>query len=161
MNSASGNTASNSFEKPGAHEPILSLTTCRQMLPLVQRIVHDIIDARCRLNSLEAELATLDRQKRTLNWPSRYRRYELQETVREHQHSLQDGLAELEMLGVAIFDDLRGLVGFPTQVNGRRAYFSWKSGELELRCWHFAGDAVRRQIPASWKEELRNTAVKS
>jgi hypothetical protein len=59
---------------------------------------------------------------------------------------------------VALFDDLRGQVGFPTQVNGRRAYFSWRLGEEEVKSWHFAGESARRTIPASWLEEVKETA---
>lgn len=159
MSGASGNTASNASGKPGRRDTFLSLTTSRRMIPLVERIAADITQTRLALDRILPELERLDRQRRTLDWLSRSRRYALQEEAAGIRDRLEDGLAELEVLGVRLFDELTGQVGFPTQVNGRRAYFSWKAGETELRCWHFAGESVRRPIPASWREELQSTAA--
>lgn len=159
MSSASGNTASNASGKPGRRDRFLSLTTSRRMVPLVERIVAEVSQTRRALERILPELERLDRQRRTLDWAARSRRYALHEEVSAARGRLEDGLAELEVLGVRLFDALTGQVGFPTQVNGRRAYFSWKPGEADLRCWHFAGESVRRSIPASWREELQAAAA--
>jgi hypothetical protein len=124
------------------------------MLPLVQRIVEDIIKNRQSLASLLPEMQRLDRQRRVLAWPERARRYQLREDVSVVEHDLQDALAELEVLGVALLDADRGHIGFPTLVNNKRAFFSWRLGEDELRTWHFVGESARRPIPPSWTTSL-------
>jgi hypothetical protein len=150
MNGSTGNTASGASEKPGRRETLLNLTTARRMLPLVRQILADLGEARQQLARLQPEQDRLDRQRHTLSWPERSRRYQLREEIAAGESALQQARSELEGLGVVLVNDEEGWVGFPTVVNGRRAYFSWKPGEEALRFWHFAGETVRRLIPASW-----------
>jgi hypothetical protein len=62
-------------------------------------------------------------------------------------------MAELEFLGIDLLESRHGHVGFPTIVNGRDAYFSWRLGEDDLMHWHFAGEKTRRRVPSSWTAE--------
>jgi hypothetical protein len=153
MNSPTGNAAPNAFDRPGRRDAILSLTTSRGMLPLVQRIVQDILAAQEDLARLEPELHQLDREKRSLDWPARCRRYRLREQATLGGQNLHEAVAELEGLGVTLVDPSHGQVGFPTQVNGRRAFFSWRAGEEEVAFWHFAGETTRHTIPLNWLQE--------
>jgi hypothetical protein len=150
MNGSTGNTASGAFDKPDRRETLLNLTTARRMLALVRRIVADVSQAFEELGRLYPEQERLDVQRRTLSWPERSRRYQLREEITAAEQALQQARSELENLGVVLVDEEAGWVGFPTVVNGRRAFFSWKPGEENLRFWHFAGETVRRLIPASW-----------
>jgi hypothetical protein len=120
------------------------------MVPLVQRIVEDILQARKALARMRPEQDRLDRQRRSLAWPERSRRYQLQEEIATQELNLQDALAELDCLGLCLLDPVKGQVGFPTMVNGRRAFFSWKHGEKSLKHWQFAGEKTRRLIPNAW-----------
>jgi hypothetical protein len=123
------------------------------MVPLIQRIVQDVLQSRQELARMQPEQSWLDSQRRTLAWPQRSRRYQLQEAIAAQEEHLTQVLGELESLGVVLVDPVRGQVGFPTLVNGRRAFFSWRLGEENLRHWHFLGEKVRRIIPASWSLE--------
>ena len=150
MSESMGDTTSSASEKPERREKVLTLTTARQMLPLVRRIVIDLVDSQRRLSKLNPEHARLERQRHTLSWPERSRRYELQEEVATLERTLGDALAEVEILGVTLLDSAEGRVGFPTIVNGRKAFFSWRPGEDEVRNWHFASENSLRTIPTSW-----------
>jgi len=152
MNGSTGNTASGVPEQGG--EIILSLSTVQRMLPLVQRIVDDILLHRKTLVRLGPEQDRLQRQRRTLPWPERQRRYQLCEEVAGAERGVQEALLELQELGVALLDPEIGRVGFPTRVNDRPAYFSWHPGDESLQHWHFAEDTVFRQIPPSWMKEI-------
>jgi hypothetical protein len=152
MNGSTGNTASGAFEKPERGETLLSLTTARRMVPLVHRIVEEVLELQQRLTRLQPEQDRLDRERRTLSWPERARRYQLHEEIAAGVQQLQHARAELDGLGVVLVNAEEGWVGFPTVVNGRRAFFSWKPGEESLRYWHFSGETVRRLIPASWSK---------
>ncbi|HMF14232.1 MAG TPA: DUF2203 family protein [Gemmataceae bacterium] len=150
MNGSTENQTSGASDQDGGRDIVLTWTTSRRMLPLVQRIVEDIVSRRQQVARLAPEKRRLDRLRRTLAWPERARRYCLQEQISDLERELDEESAELEVLGVALFDADRGQVGFPTMVNNRRAFFSWRPGEEELRSWHFAGESLRRPVPISW-----------
>jgi hypothetical protein len=150
MNESKGNMASGAFDNPDRRETLFNLTTARRMLPLVRQIVSDLCQTRNRLEQLQPEQERLDRQRRDLSWPERARRYQVHEDVETGERLFQNALAELESLGAVLVDADHAWVGFPTVVNGKRAYFSWKPGEDNLKFWHFAGETVRRLIPQSW-----------
>ena len=117
------------------------------MLPLVQRIVTDIVQDNRDLNRFTFEQEGLDRNKRELTWPERQRRYAVQSEVSRLQIRLEDEQRELDSLGAVLFGSSDGRVGFPTLVNGRPAYFSWQLGEDSVTHWHFDGESMRRPIP--------------
>jgi hypothetical protein len=145
--------ASNS-PRPSARATVVhDLPTVRKMLPLVQRIVADLLAAEQQLGSLMWEQEGLDRNRRELTWPERQRRYFLGDEAARFKDQRRALEAELEPLGVELIDGIHGRVGFPTIVNAKPAYFSWQPGEAEVGFWHFADDADRRRpIPASWTQ---------
>jgi hypothetical protein len=153
MSGSTGNRASGSPLQEGQPERILNLTTARKMLPLVQRIVADILEGQKHTTQLQPELDRLDRQRRELTWPERRRRYVLREEVSRWDRQLQGAAGELEGLSVLLVDAGAGRVGFPTLVNNRLAYFAWWPGEDEIRYWHFADEYKCRTIPAAWLQE--------
>jgi len=142
--------ASNASHKSGKAELVLDLPTVNKMLPLVQRIVADLIAAEGELGPLLWEREGLERNRRTLDWPERQRRYQVDEDVRTVEKRRKELAAELEGLGVAVIDAVHGRIGFPTIVNGKAAFFSWQPGEGEIGFWHFQNDERRRPIPPSW-----------
>ena len=137
-------------EKPGLHDRVLTWGASHAMLPLVRRIAEDVVRHEERLAQLQPEMARLDRLRHTLDWPGRSRRYQLQEDRRTAENDLRQTHAELEGLGVAVLHGRSGLVGFPTVVNDRRAYFTWQPGEDTLAFWNYNGDSIRRPVPESW-----------
>jgi hypothetical protein len=137
-------------ERPGQNDRVLTWGASHAMLPLVGRIAADVVRHQQRLARLQPERARLDRQRQTLDWPGRARRYQLQEEIAAAEADLRQTQAELEGLGVALLHAPSGLVGFPTVVNDRRAYFSWKPGEEVLAFWNYAGDTVRNPVPEAW-----------
>ena len=153
-------SASKGFRTPDASdnteraEVNLNLKTVQRMLPLVQRIVNDILASQKSMRHLQSEEETLDRKKRVLAWPERQRRYQVKDELARADQGLQDALTELRDLGVAMLDGDQGRVGFPTVVNNRRAYFSWRTGEDGLHSWQFADEDVTRPIPMAWLKEV-------
>lgn len=130
------------------------------MVPLVERIIRDVIHYHTLLGSLRPELTELDQNRLRLAWPQRARRYQLEEEIRRGEDALKAALSELDHLGVAVLEPASGLVGFPTMVNQRRAYFTWKPGERSLEFWSYAGDRVRRPVPEEWTKPENEPRVK-
>ena len=142
MNGFTENTASGASEKPSGHEVVLMWGTAHNMLPLVRRIVDDILFHGKQLARSKAEKIRLDHRRRTLAWPEQSRRYELQEEIADSEDYLLDAAAELEVLGIVLLDKSEGRVGLPTRVNDKRAYFSWQPDDKDLLYWHYAGENV-------------------
>jgi hypothetical protein len=150
MNGSKGNAAFNASEMPERRDTVLNLNTARRMLPLVQRVVGDILADRKILDRLQPEQDRLDRHKRDLVWQERQRRYQVHEEVAWVEQHMLTALDELTNLGVSLLEPSTGRVGFPTLVNDRRAFFSWQPGEETLTSWHFAEETTSRPIPPSW-----------
>lgn len=154
MSGSKGFRTPDASDKPERGEINLNLRTVHRMLPLVQRIVGDILATRKTLARLQPEERALDREKRVLTWPQRQRRYQLKDELAQADLRMQGALSELRELGVIILDADQGRVGFPTTVNNRRAYFSWHPGEEGLHSWQFADEDMTRPIPVSWLKEI-------
>jgi hypothetical protein len=150
MNGFTENRAPGAYERPGPNDLLLTWGASHAMLPLVGRIVADFMHGHEQLAQLRPEQERLDSQRHTLAWPERSRRYQIQEDITAVEKDLREAHAELEALGVAVLHGPSGLVGFPTKVNERRAFFSWRPGEEDIVFWNFAGDPVRHAVLESW-----------
>ncbi len=151
------NRASEASERSGPQDRVLTWQASRAMLPLVGQIAQDVMQHHERLCRLQPEFDHLERNRRTLSWPARSRRYQLEEEMIDLQKELRSTMTELDALGVALLDPARGMVGFPTLVNERRAFFSWQPGEEGLLFWNYADDPTRHPVPASWTETPRES----
>jgi len=154
MSGTKGFHTPDASDKTERGERNLNLKTVQRMLPLVQRIVDDILANQKSLLHLQPEEETLDRKKRVLAWPERQRRYQVKDELAQADLRLQDAIGELRELGLVLLDGGQGRVGFPTVVNDRRAYFSWHAGEDALHSWQFADEDVTRPIPLAWLKEI-------
>jgi hypothetical protein len=155
MNGSTENRTSGSFER--GSETILTWATTNRMLPLVRLIVEDLAASHKRLAEIHPEIDRLDRHRRSLAWPERSRRYALQEEIASEERKAGHTLSELDELGLTLIDADLCQIGFPTMVNNRKAYFSWRPSEQTISYWHFIDDTDRRPIPATWTKtaELR------
>jgi hypothetical protein len=154
MNGSTGNKAFGASEKPEPGDVVLSLSTAQRMLPLVKRIVEDILASQEALARLAPEQEELFRQRRNLAWPERKRLYQIQEEIANAERRLGEAHEEMQSLGLTLIDAESGRVGFPTLVNDRRAFFSWRPGDEGLQSWHFAEESVCRAIPKEWMREI-------
>lgn len=147
------NRASETPRQSDSKERILTISTARKMLPLVERIVTDILNEQNAIDEIQPRLAQLDRQRHDLVWLERQQRYELRDEVCKREQRLEDSREELRQLGVVMINPDIGRIGFPTLVNNRMAFFAWWPGEETVKRWHFATELRCRSIPNSWVEE--------
>lgn len=146
------NRASGRTDKSRRRAKPLDLNTARRMLPLIQRIVSDIVQDNDELGRFAFEQDGLDRDKRNLNWTERQRRYTVQGEVSRLRSRLDEEQKELTELGAVLLNPALGQVGFPTLVNNQPAFYSWQLGEEGVNFWHFDGESTRRPIPPHWTE---------
>ena len=137
-------------------EVTLDLPAARKMLPLVKMIVRDIVDCHERITKLAPVEEKLERQRRSLDWQERQERYHLQDELSKAQGDLKKAVSELKELGLALVDEDKGCVAFPTRINGRAAIFTWQPGEDNVLFWSYEGEEMRRPIPT--ETSARNTS---
>ena len=109
-----------------------------QMLPLVRKVVADILSLGHQIRALSAKIGT-DAQD--------------DPEVIKLMDQLEEYFEELEALGCSYKDwnFSVGLVDFPCVIEGQEVYLCWRSDEEELEYYHEAdsGYAGRKPIPPS------------
>jgi hypothetical protein len=115
---------------------VFSADEATRMLPLVRRIVADIIQAGNVMKTMARETMTGDHAAR----------------LEVHIASLKQFIKELEDLGCSYrdWDFKTGIVDFPAEVEGRPALLSWRSDEATVHHFYYADETPenRRALPS-------------
>lgn len=118
-------------------------------LPLVRRIVEDILKTAERLRSLNGPERGLRREDEGKTKVSRDRSA-LEAALREH-------FSELAEIGCFYKDwsFSTGLVDFPSELNGEIVFLCWRSDEPELAWYHPVEEGYRgrRPLPGARRRE--------
>lgn len=140
----------------GSGEPrYFSLDEANRTLPLVRRIVEDIVemypDVQRKLETLRT-LAGRDEKDAALE----RRMEDLRDELEQDSDVLNAFLAELGQIGCQFkgFED--GLVDFHAWMDGRPVLLCWKLGEDVIEWWHEldGGFAGRRPLTPELVEQL-------
>jgi hypothetical protein len=117
-----------------------------RMLPLVRRIVADIVEQFDHWKAAVSELE-LESASHTVAVPNP-RVEGLEREVASIAAEIERFRRELAGLGVEFKDPEMGLVDFPSEREGRSIYLCWRLGETEVDHWHeiYAGYAGRQPI---------------
>lgn len=108
-------------------ERLFTAAEAAQTLPLVRRIVEDILETARKFRSLEEDAPG---------------RSELTDVIEEH-------LGELEEIG-CFYKDWSysvGLVDFPAEIDGETVFLCWRSDEPELSYYHRIEDGYAGRRP--------------
>ena len=116
------------------------------MLPLVRRIVADLVQLNATIESQRQQLREIDTMTDRIDQPN------YQEEIRDMRRSLVEDearlaacLAELRLLGVESHEPIDGFVDFPAQLNRRSVRLCWHSAEETVSHWHEVGDCSNRK----------------
>ncbi len=114
--------------------------SANQMLPLVRAIVQDIVDLSRDLQDRERRLDDLRGAEgggnRREGDPYSEEVEQMQRDIELDGDRLKGYVRELENLGVEFKDPVKGLVDFPTVIDGKDAFLCWRLGEPEVGFWH-------------------------
>jgi len=135
---------------------VLTWEESQAMIPLVSSIVRDLMGLANDLDRCEEELTGLPRLNE-LDWRGRSKAYALQEQVAAISQDLRNAYLELEGLHLTLLNAETGMVGFPTLVNNRRAFFTFTLGEKSISNWCYSCDPTLRPVPKSW---IRTVAMR-
>jgi hypothetical protein len=114
-----------------------TLAEANRALPLVTRIVRDIVNSHERATQLQAKIEELPSGKDSAS---------AQTQLDSALDRLQDYVDELSALGVELKDYETGLIDFTGRHEGRDVCLCWKLGEEKVAHWHeiHAGFAGRQ-----------------
>ncbi len=116
-------------------------------LPLVKRIVQDILRAGQRIRNISLE-------ERASAKGGSASGGEADPEVTRYVDQLDTLFEELEAIGCSYKDwnFSEGLVDFPSKVHGREVFLCWRSDEDEIKYYHDleSGFAGRKQIPEEY-----------
>lgn len=111
-------------------DKLFSLDQANLTLPLVSRIVRDIVRAHEEADDLRRRANQQVSSGRTESAES------LQDSIQQRVYEIREYKAELESVGCILKDPASGLVDFPSRLEGRVVYLCWKLGEPEISSWH-------------------------
>lgn len=123
-------------------EKVIGVEQANAMLPLVRRIVADVVESAGAVGWRQSHLSE-DFDPGDDLYGDELRAIELDlERESARLASLQK---ELSDLGVELKDPINGVVHFPAEVDGQVVYLCWKLGESEVGFWHFRDEGFERR----------------
>jgi hypothetical protein len=130
---------------PGFHETVFTVEQANRMLPLVSRIVQDVVTHYARWHELLASCESLLASNTQESTDEAAR---MQEEIQRTASDIDRFLAELAGLGVQFKSFEDGLIDFPSEIDGERVLLCWKLGEPAVEYWHHpdAGFAGRQRV---------------
>lgn len=141
------------------HRRWFSVSDANEMLPLVERIVTDIVALSRSLNHHRYRLRfiTADGDEIERMFPVEVG------NLRSHLHDLETRLNECvtELLTLGVEPELPslGLVDFPSRVDDQPALLCWKTGESEIAWWHGERGGFVDRRPLSEPRRRANTGT--
>jgi len=138
----------------GANEPtqpsrmkrLFTVEEANRTLPLVRRIVEDVVRQHRAWREKILELDLVSSATR-LDEP-RDRAEALERSAQELAREIDGYQRELDDLGIQLKDRRLGLVDFPSEMAGKKVLLCWRLGEQEVQFWHDedAGYAGRQPL---------------
>lgn len=129
--------------------PLYTLDQANATLPLVRRIVEDIVTNHQRWRERILEFDLLASTVRA-DAPSG-RATELERETQALARDIDAFERELASLGITLKDRRLGLIDFPAMLDGRQVWLCWRLGEPDIRFYHEldAGFGGRKPLAAA------------
>ncbi len=109
---------------------LFDVDEANRTLPLVSRIVRDIVDVNTQMRD-----AHLQAQRLVEDGDSEQAE-KCQDRMQELSYQRDEFVDELQRLGIELKDPNLGLIDFPAMLDGRIVYLCWKLGEEKISHWH-------------------------
>ena len=125
--------------RPSKPRRRFTLAEANKSLPLVRRIVGDIVGTHAEAARLQQQLDGLSAARE---------QKPIQARLEAAMHRLEDYVDELSEVGCELKDYQSGLIDFTSRHQGRDICLCWKLGEEQIGFWHEldAGFAGRKPV---------------
>ena len=143
------------FFAPGSVRPSrpkrrFSLAEANRSLPLVKRVVGDIVKTHAQAMKLQREV---ERQPQPASHKQQQQQPPTQATLQSQldacMNQLEDFVDELSEIGCELKDYQMGLIDFVGRHDGRDVYLCWKLGEERITHWHELDSGFAGRQPVS------------
>ena len=125
------------------------MSEAQTLLPVVEALLRRAQAAGARAGELEREMHELN-QRIFLAGGMRVDVAQAARRRTEREKALQearDTLAEMDEIGVQVKDLEKGLLDFPSVMEGQDVLLCWKLGEKEIGYWHTPEDGFAGRKP--------------
>ena len=131
-------------DKSGPAHRVFTAQSAQAALPLVRRVVSDIVETYHVLMGIQDEYQALLRRGPSEELES------LRDRRQEYTGRIGELSEELEQIGCNLTDYHHGVVDFPAVLDGREVDLCWRLGESAIAYWHeaFGACSTRAHLPA-------------
>lgn len=128
---------------------LFTVDQANRTLPLVRRIVEDVVREHRRRSEKLVELDLLNTA--TAGTSTDARATTLEREIQKLGREIEGFTRELSGLGIQLKDPRMGLIDFPSNLDGRRVLLCWHLGEPSVQFWHdeHTGFAGRQPLEPS------------
>jgi len=128
---------------------LFTVDQANRTLPLVRRIVEDVVREHRRRSEKLVELDLLNGA--TAGASTGTQVAALEREIQKLGREIEGFTRELSALGIQLKDPRMGLIDFPTNLDGRRVLLCWHLGEPSIQFWHdeHTGFAGRQPLEPS------------
>ncbi len=123
-------------------------SSATQMLPLVSRIVDDLLRLDLSIKAQREQLSGVDKLSSTIDHTDyKEELSDMRGSLDHDRQQFETVLNELTALGVSPHLPFDGSVDFPTELNRRHVRLCWQPGEERVEYWHeIDASRDRRQV---------------
>lgn len=135
------------------------------MLPLVRRILRDLVHGQEEVRTAQGKIQLLEGCERSSQYEVRRQCVQAREAWQVAGRDCELAVRELESLGLVVLDEEQGIIGFPFRWTAnrksrrvRRAFFLYKASDpvnATIRAWRFENELRERPIPPHWLGQLQ------
>ena len=145
---------------PNRHPHVLSVQDVIKRLPLLRRIMRDVVDCYQHLKKSRERLEELTVISR------KFSSWEIEETVNSLRREVADCERSLEVyekethdLGAVLKDRNRGLTYFYSERGNRKIFLIWELREPDLLSWHELDETFSDRMPIEFPPDAPASAV--
>jgi hypothetical protein len=130
--------------RPSRPRRRFTLSEANKSLPLVKRVVSDIVHTHAEASRLQQ---LIERNA------SKAEQSAIQDRLEQAMHRLEDYVDELAEIGCELKDYQMGLIDFTGRHMGRDVCLCWKLGEEKIAFWHELESGFAGRKPVSLLRE--------
>ena len=114
-----------------------------QMLPLVRRIVADILRLNQSITLQREQIKGIDHLPETISQADYQEELrDIRASLEADEQRLESCLNELNALGIEPHQPLDGTIDFPAVMNRRRVWLCWHPDDERVEHWHESGQSA-------------------
>jgi hypothetical protein len=116
------------------------------MLPLVRRIVADMLQLSRTIDAQREQLRGIDKLPETIDQPDyREELSDIRGSLVDDERRLEVCFSELTALGLEVHQPFDGSIDFPAVLNRRRVQLCWHPEDERVEHWHEVGKSVQER----------------